>query len=477
MQTIAFVELINESIIAGGLILAVILVRLICKNAPKRLRCALWGLVGVLLICPFSIESDFSMVLSTEIIDISTYDTRPYITTGISAVDTKINGLIEEHYLEKTDKPGEPIFYTMTTLKSVWKIGMAVLAGYSLLAYLRLRRRVLTAMKVEEDVWICDEIKSPFVFGLFRPRVYLPSALEASYQEYVIAHERAHIRHLDHWWKLIGFAILVIHWFNPMVWIAYVLLCRDIELACDERVVRELDFEEKKAYSEALLDCSISGGRIAIGPLAFGEINVKNRIKTVLTYRKPALWMMFVVVAFGMVLAIGFLTTPKTDEHADIWDENRYTILEQKIYECTLSIPKEMLPDSIYTDEGHQFREREIVVYQTDTTIIYLDHVQLANESDEQLYFDFICTYEDIPANGKILTINRRAANGGYTFAVGVMNRTLRDEHHSYEEAVQVRGGGGGNMFELCVDTEVCKKTVGTILIDVYLNELYYFAK
>jgi len=193
----------------------------------------------------------------------------------------------------------------------VWVIGMGIMVLYALVSWAVVRLRVREAAREEKNIWVCDRIGSPFILGIFLPRIYLPSDMAEEDKPYVLAHERAHLNRRDHWWKPLGFALLAVHWFNPLVWLAYILLCRDIELACDERVIRQMGEGSKKPYSEALINCSVPRRMIAACPVAFGETGVKGRIKSVLNYKKPAFWIILVAVLVCIAVAVCFLTDPR----------------------------------------------------------------------------------------------------------------------------------------------------------------------
>ena len=202
-------------------------------------------------------------------------------------------------------------------LTYVWLAGMAVLLGWAAFSWLRLRRQVAASVSVAKGVYICDDIASPFILGVLRPRIYLPSGLTGATLESVLRHERAHLKRRDHWWKPLAHVLIAVYWFNPLLWAAYVLLCRDIELACDERVVRDMTREDRAAYSQALLQCSLNRRRrLVLCPLAFGEVGVRTRVKSVLRYRRPAVWLSAAAVLLCAALAVTFLTEPKTAENA-----------------------------------------------------------------------------------------------------------------------------------------------------------------
>lgn len=306
-----FVELLNVSISASWLILAIVAVRLLFKKMPKALRCALWALVAIRLICPFSIQSALSLLPSAETVPeeaLYMQGTEPFHSVPVEVVSNPLFGEITDVQLDTTVGQVQhfDVYGTLT-----WAIGLGVILLYGLVSYLQLRRKVLVSINLKDNIWICDAIGTPFILGVIRPRIYLPSALEEDKFSAVIAHEQAHLRRKDHWWKPLGFMLLAVYWFNPVIWVAYILLCRDIELACDEKVIREMNPQDKKAYSEALLACSTPFRPLAGCPLFFGELGVKDRICSILHYKKPAVWVTMVAVMTGIALAVCFLTDPK----------------------------------------------------------------------------------------------------------------------------------------------------------------------
>ena len=317
-MTAVFIKLLNMSITASWLILAVILLRIILKNAPKWIRCILWGLVAVRLICPLSMESIFSLLPSAETIpqDIM-YVEKPMLHTGVRIINSVVNSYISESMAPEVGNSVNPMQVVMSLGTIIWIAGMIGMFVYALISYMRIKRKADVSLPVKENIYLCDYIDTPFVLGVFRPSIYLPSALaEDDKGEFVIAHEKAHIRRRDHWWKPLGFLLLTVYWFNPLIWVAYILLCRDIELACDEHVIGSLNEGEKRTYSEALLACSMRASgfhrnMISACPLAFGEVGVKERVKTVLHYKQPAFWLVVLAVLACIVAAICFLTNPK----------------------------------------------------------------------------------------------------------------------------------------------------------------------
>lgn len=319
-----FLQLVNLSLTAGWLILAILVIRPLMKRAPRWAICALWALVGVRLICPVSISSMFSLVPKANPIPMDIGMARePAIDTGVAVIDRMVNPLIAYSFTPDPLSSANPLQIWIPFLAWIWLLGMVVLLLHMGICYLRLKKSVGAAIPVQHHegkvvglrVLVSDEVSSPFILGIVNPLIYVPSALKDQTLELVLAHEETHIRRHDHWWKPLGFVLLAVYWFNPMCWIAYTLLCRDIELACDEKVIREMDKAGKAAYSQALLDCSLENRqlRITACPLAFGEIGVKERVKSVLSYKKPGIWTAAAALMICSAAALCFLTNPDED--------------------------------------------------------------------------------------------------------------------------------------------------------------------
>lgn len=311
-MTEVFIHLLNISITAGWIVLAVLLLRLFPK-IPKWIVCLFWAVVGLRLILPFTIESSFSLIPSPQVIpqDIAVSQT-PAIYSGIPAVNAAVNPLFTTHIA-----PQENLLEQILSVAGwVWLAGVGLMLLYSLISYVSLRWRVRASLPFRDNAFLCDNVDFPFVFGAIRPRIYLPSDMEESQLQYVLSHEQAHIRRRDHLWKPLGFFLLTVYWFNPLLWMAYILLCRDIEQACDEKVISRLDNAGKKEYSQALLSCS-SGHRIIMAcPVVFGEVSLKTRIKGILHYKKPAFWLTLAAVGLCFTLAGCFLTNPVACLHS-----------------------------------------------------------------------------------------------------------------------------------------------------------------
>ena len=313
-----FLKLLNLSISASWLVLVVLALRLMLKRAPKWVNVLLWGMVALRLMVPFSIESALSLIPSAETLspEVVRFDPAPTITSGVEFIDNAVNPSLSESFAAAPLASVNPLYVWTYLAGWVWLIGLAAMLLYALVSYLRLRRRVSASIPLRENIYVCDEVPSPFILGIVRPRIYLPSALDETQRGSVLSHERAHLARRDHWWKPLGYALLAVYWFNPLLWLAYTLLCRDIELACDERVLRGMDAGQVKDYSSALLACSVPRRMLAACPLAFGEVGVGARVKNALRYKKPAFWVVAASVIVCIVVAVCFLTNPRTDTDA-----------------------------------------------------------------------------------------------------------------------------------------------------------------
>ncbi len=345
-----FLKIVNMSISASWLVVAVLILRLVLKKAPKWVYVLLWGIVAVRLICPFSFESALSLIPSAEtfpekIISGPSFD----VQTGITPIDNRINDYLGDRYFEGVTVPANNGNTIMTILTIVWIIGILLLATYTVISYWRLNRKVDTAVHYKDNIFQSENVSSPFVLGIINPRIYLPFSMNEQDMEHVVAHEQAHIRRKDHWWKPLGFLLLTIHWFNPLIWWAYVLLCRDIELACDEKVIKELGNEQRADYTQALVACSVNRRMIAACPLAFGEVGVKERVKSVMNYKKPAFWVIIIAVIVCVGVAVCFLTNPKQD---------RYTL--------RIVVPAGSQEEFVYTDEEVSTVRNSIKIWSGD---------------------------------------------------------------------------------------------------------------
>lgn len=306
-----FISVINGSLAAGWVVLGVLVLRLLLRKAPKWVLCCLWAIVALRLIVPVSFQSSFSLLPSTQTIPTNIVTTQtPAIESGFPTLDSAVNPLF-------TLTPKTGLLETLLSYAGqIWLAGVVGMLMLFLISWLRLKYRVRISLRLRNNVYICDGIDAPFVFGLFPSRIYLPSFLDEEQMSYVLAHEQAHIRRKDHWWKPLGFLLLSIHWFNPLLWLSYILLCRDIEQACDSKVIASMGTAQRQGYSETLLACSQHRHLISACPIAFGEVGVKARIRSILNYRKPAFWIL-AASCLAITVAVGcLLTDPVACRHS-----------------------------------------------------------------------------------------------------------------------------------------------------------------
>ena len=382
-MTDIFIKLLNMSLTAGWLILAVVLFRLLFAKAPKALRVLLWGLVALRLLVPFSFESELSLVPNAKPIP-------EQMHTGVTEFNDYFNPIVGEQLPpigpsgQLAASPEQNALAVVIEYAAVlWLVGMAVVLLYACISYLRLRFRLREAVLYRKNVWLCDRIDTPFLLGIFRVRIILPSFLDESEYAPVLAHENAHLRRFDHIWKPLGFALLTVYWFHPLIWLAYILLCRDIELACDEKVIKTMDTEQTKAYTKTLLRCSAPHKLLSACPLAFGEIGVSARVKNALHYKKPAFWLILLAIIACTVTAVCFLTDPPAENEPssppaessspDSSTDAEASMSEEPTYEITAQT---------YVNGLVVFAAEPTVGFQTDN----LSYVVLTEEEQAKLY-------------------------------------------------------------------------------------------
>ena len=329
-----FLAVFNNGVSASFLVLAVLLLRLLLKRAPKSARCALWAVVGLRLALPFRLRSGLSLVPSARTVspDI-VYAARPAIDSGISAVDRAVNPALGASLAATPQASANPMQIVLFIAAWVWLIGVVLLLVSCLVSALLLRHRLAQSVPLRENIRLCERVASPFVLGVLKPGIYLPVGMEEPVMALAIAHEQAHISRGDHAFKLLGYLLLAVYWFNPLLWLGYVLLCRDMELACDERVLKSLGPEMKKDYSRALLACSAPQRLISACPVAFGENDVNGRIRSILSYKKPPLWIGIAAACVCAALAVCFLTDPVERDPEKLYAqvlERYYTAAREK---------------------------------------------------------------------------------------------------------------------------------------------------
>lgn len=345
-----FLKLLNMSITAGWIILAVLVLRLLLRRMPKRFICALWAIAAVRLVCPLSFESAFSLIPSAETVspEVVRYEKEPAIDSGVPVINDVLNPVVRDNFTRTPGASVNPLQVWVWAASVVWAVGLAAMLGYAAVSYLRIRKQVQESVPLwdkldkMDNIRLCDTVQSPFILGIVRPQIYLPSGMDEEQMSSVLAHERVHLRRGDHIWKPFAFLLLSAYWFHPLVWAAYILFCRDMELACDERAVMDMDFDGKKAYCQALLACSMPKRVMLSHPLAFGEGRVKQRVKLVLHYRKPAFWVMAAAAILCAAVAVCFLTDPRKDGGEKTGEEQERSAI----------IPMVMVGDRYYYDTG-----------------------------------------------------------------------------------------------------------------------------
>ena len=410
-----FLKILNMSISASWIAATVLLLRLCLKRAPKWWNVLLWGLVAVRLMLPFSIESSLSLLPRAEVVS------PAHIVPSVPGKAVPmIGGAAAIASGAKTQLP------IWTILAWVWLFGVLVLVLYTLVSTLRLRHQVREAVRLQGNIYQSEQVASPFVLGILRPRIYLPYHMDSREAQHVLAHEQAHLRRGDHFWKPLGFLLLTIHWFNPLMWLSYAMLCRDIELACDEKVIRDLRREERADYMQALVACSVNRRRIAACPLAFGETGVKERVKSVMNYKKPTLWVMLLALALSVVLAGCFLTDPKdtnsdrTAATASSSEEADPDTADSAPEESAQPAEQDALRESLSTTESDSLISDEMIgqavlEHYADTVqdgqIHVESHVILAqDDNDGMLTVYLLVLQETYSVDGETLTLE----NGSY---------------------------------------------------------------
>lgn len=405
-----FIDLFNMSITASYLVLAVVVARLLLKKAPKWINCLLWALVGIRLICPFSFESALSLVPSSETIALNDSSIgRPFtVQSGVPVVDSSVNNFLGDKYYEGVTVHTNTFADMTMVLSIVWLIGLFAMLIYGLISFIRLRKRVGVSLLLKDNIYYCDNIDTPFILGLFKPKIYVPSGLSKEQVNYIILHENAHLKRKDHFWKPLGFVLLSVYWFNPLIWVAYILLCRDIESACDEKVIKNMPNTEKKGYSETLVSCSIQRRMVMACPLAFGEVGVKQRIKSVLNYKKPAFWIVILSLVLFSFVAVCFISNPVNNKVDKILNEDGYTISSAKEKNISFAFISKSLTDEMFEKDG---------VYKVNSRDILNNCVQFnlkeVRSHDDVFAFTFDVTYKGIPNNGTIYVPDFAKFSGG----------------------------------------------------------------
>lgn len=476
-QLVDFSLVLNMSIAASWVVLAVIVLRFLLRKIPKWIHVALWGIVAVRLVFPFSIESDFSLIPSAQTVPQEILKYEGAQLEDSAHLDVITNPIFSSEVSVELGQTVDRVQVQLVNMTSIWLLGIAIMILYTIISYWKLKRKVETAVLYKNNIFQSECVNSPFVLGIIKPKIYLPFDMNEQDMKHVIAHEQAHIKRLDHWWKPLGFLLLTIHWFNPLIWVAYILFCRDIELACDEKVVKEWNGELRADYSQALLNCSVNRHRIAACPLAFGEMGIKDRVKSVLNYKRPAFWMVMVAMVVSVVFAVCFLTNPVDGSDrilSKVLTEDGYKIFEQNKQNVTLSIPVSKLPEAIFTEEGISFGEKDVIAYQDETTTIYLKEARYSNEGKENLYFCFDFTFGLPKKQGSFLYPYELLGENTSTNAVKTADGILKADNAIFQDAVNDRGQGSYNLIWFYVSSDALRQAEGTIQFDIVLNRIRY---
>ena len=480
-MTVAFTDVLNLSISASWLVLAVIAARLALKKAPRALHCALWALVAIRLLCPVSIESAMSLIPSREVVPHDYLVMEPHTPefSQSATLDIITNPIYDAPLRIEIEPTVDRVQHWGLVGTVLWLAGMGAMGIYALYSYLSLRLRVRLAAWVSGRVWECDGLASPFILGLLRPRIYLPSDLDQKTRENVLAHENAHLRRLDHLWKPLGFALLAVHWFNPLMWLGYSLLCRDIELACDEKVIRSLDRSAVRAYSEALVRCAVPHRSIALCPLAFGEVGVKGRIRAMTRYKKPGLALTAIAVVLGLIIGICFLTDPAEpasvpiESTGGIEDLPIHMVLSEDGVAVTETLKTDMdimlyihwLPEACFSPEGYTFREGDLRLYESDTTILEMTR---AVPEGKQLRLDFQFRYT-LPESGTVLLPCHVNIKGFYNTMR--LSGRIHDYSRDYDGGVKLEQQKDTMEFSLLIDRDLVEHADDYLSIG--LDDLY----
>ena len=482
-MTNVFLSVVNMSITASILVLPVLLLRLVLKRAPKWISVLLWGLVALRLICPITLESPVSVMPDRDwvkITPVEEYTPEETVPDEIVIPSSHANINVSFDVVDRPEINIEKHIAPSYYLSIIWICGIALMLIYTLVSYIVLYRRVSTAVRLRDNAFQGEAISSPFVLGIIRPRIYLPFGVEGESLEYVIAHEEAHIKRLDHWWKPLGFLLLTLHWFNPIMWLAYILLCRDIESACDERVVKNMNTLERADYSEALLLCSVKRRSVSACPLAFGETGVKSRVKSVLSYKRPAFWVIIVALLVCASVAVLFLTNPISDEERNatlvekITERDGYCVIEQRLTDVTLGIHTSRIMPAVTDGAEYEFISGERVAYQQKGTTIYLKSITQTSEEDK-LLFIFDMEYNLDENGGIFLSPWTLTENDTFLTTFAVPDGYLYGTPTKYRDGVLSAGQGPDRQFSVYISKDALTHTEnGGSSFTVTLNQLTY---
>lgn len=439
-----FLILVNMSLTATWAVLAFTILRPLLKKVPKWVNCLLWGVVGLRLCLPFSFESALSLVPSAKPIPTNiTISSNPQIDTGVDVVNNVVNPVISNAVAPDLSYSVNPLQVVVSVASYIWVIGLILMVLYSLVSYIVLKKKVSASVLYKDNVYYCDDIVTPFILGIIKPKIYIPSGLNEQDLEFVLEHEKSHLKRKDHIIKPISFLILSVYWFNPAICLWYILLCRDIESACDEKVIKNYDIESKKLYSTALLNCSANRRMIMACPVAFGEVGVKDRIKSVLNYKKPAFWVVLVAVILSFVLAICFMSNPINDKVNRILNEDGFDVISANEKEFSIFFVTGHLTDEMFEKDG---------VYKIKSRDTYNDFVEFnfkeVHSHDDVFTLTFDVTYRGIPDEGTIYVLEAKQFEGGLELGEEIDVYDATGDFSHYSSYCHSKGPG----YEFCFD-------------------------
>lgn len=377
-----FIGFFNRSMAAGWLILVLLLLRPLLKKAPKWCMPLFWGLVAIRLVCPFTLTSALSLLPTAEVLSplVVQFET-PAVSTGISILDEAVNPILANALSPAPGASVNPLYVWMSVFGILWAIVAAGLLLYALIRYLHLKSKLRTAVLTEHGVYESEAVPSPFLLGFVHPDIYLPAGLREDARVHVLAHEKSHLARKDHWSKAFGYVLTCLYWFHPLIWVGYVFFCRDLELACDEKVLRTLEPAERIAYSQTLLNMAAKGSHRGC-PLAFGETGVKERIQAALAYRKRGLWFALVAVLLCIVLGVCFLTNPTSTKetlHLVSTDGDWITYALDTEKECIVHV-------ELWQEGACVFHDNSVPLSQISQLIL---HLHDSNTEDGSKQFTF----------------------------------------------------------------------------------------
>lgn len=444
-----FLTLVNMSITATWVVLAFTILRPLLKKVPKWVNCFLWGVVGLRLCVPFSFESVFSLIPTTQTIpsDI-TMSKNPQIDTGVGIVNEVVNPVISESFTPDPSYSANPLQVIVGVASYIWVVGLVLMVIYCVVSYILLKRKVSASVHYNNNIYYCDNIETPFILGVIKPKIYIPSGVNESDLVFIIGHEKSHLKRKDYLIKPFSFLLLSVYWFNPAIWLWYILLCRDIESACDEKAIKFYDDEYKKLYSTALLNCSTQKRIIMACPVAFGETGVKQRIKSVLNYKKPAFWVVGVAIVLTTFLTIFFATNPQNSDFKNVIDEKGYEIISVEL----TSISMDTVADNILTRSPES--ERKFIprfkIHETEKMSVFLEKVDLSDD-EKDFYLTFSIEYNALDDWGVIYSPYYKNENG-YSYFLNLGDKV------SFYSLTGDTGECLGEVISLGPDTEFVVK-------------------